>query len=691
QKGKDSFARPYIDMALIYLKQNKEEKAEKVVLEALSLCPDNKKSHSTLGFIYLQKGIIFFLSKNLRLAKKYFVLSLREQKFIPGDYLAILYFHLAMVLTIEKRPRLAKVMFNAAFKEPGIQDLAWCYAPCKEETSVRDVLGSLAADSKYSCRERMLAAKFIKENEPGYAGILAEDLKKAAISELQEVNEKTSREHIIIARVLAPDSQEILRVEKITTKFKKACQSQANNDIARAKALFNQIAQELGGLPSGTRLANRLEILEKEHDAAVLLAGKFQEAGELIRLASLQENKGKIIKAHNNFTKAVLLLKGLKRQGVLELNQIANQGAQRTEGKIDIEYVRPEQEVSFKQGNGVVEEEVETRNTKSAQHNVTYDVYLTEDVVGWINRFWFSDRGQFLRILAPLKKIRNAAAHLSLSKDPFPDKYKEVTLYRFKQKNYRVIYILTNDKKCIVLAIGNRQDIYRNIVMIAETALRYMRGNGNNLTPFSQINKLYGASSPVATFTPEVFSAENRGRPVPGLGSSPVKEKRGLANILTRLFQTYALERRNSKQFLKDIKRSVIFFGSARIGPKEDLYNWVVELSRLVGKACKDKKIQAIITGSGPGLMEAANKGARISGIKSYGLNITISTEQFPNPYADRALYFSYFFTRKIAFLRTAEVIIVLPGGFGTMDELIEALLLKARGRLNNIPIILIN
>jgi len=97
-----------------------------------------------------------------------------------------------------------------------------------------------------------------------------------------------------------------------------------------------------------------------------------------------------------------------------------------------------------------------------------------------------------------------------------------------------------------------------------------------------------------------------------------------------------------------------------------------------------------VITGGGPGVMEAANKGAALAGGKSIGLNIQIPLEQEPNPYTNIKLNFRYFFVRKVMFVKYAVAYIILPGGFGTMDELFESLTLIQTQRIRPFPVILV-
>ncbi|AZV47304.1 TIGR00730 family Rossman fold protein [Nautilia sp. PV-1] len=130
---------------------------------------------------------------------------------------------------------------------------------------------------------------------------------------------------------------------------------------------------------------------------------------------------------------------------------------------------------------------------------------------------------------------------------------------------------------------------------------------------------------------------------------------------------------------LEDIPPAVSIFGSAREKPGHYYYEKATEIS----KGLSDKGY-AIITGGGPGIMEAANKGAKIS----IGLNIELPHEQHTNPYVKIPLKFKYFFTRKVTFLKYSVATVMMPGGFGTLDELSEVLTLVQTKRMSQIPIV---
>jgi len=135
---------------------------------------------------------------------------------------------------------------------------------------------------------------------------------------------------------------------------------------------------------------------------------------------------------------------------------------------------------------------------------------------------------------------------------------------------------------------------------------------------------------------------------------------------------------------LSHIPPSVAIFGSARAKPEDPIYAAATETARLLAKAGF-----GIITGGGPGIMEAANKGAQEGENVSIGCNIELPFEQRPNAYLDISLDFRYFFVRKTMFVKYAEAFVIFPGGFGTMDELFEALTLIQTKKVSHFPVIL--
>jgi uncharacterized protein (TIGR00730 family) len=135
---------------------------------------------------------------------------------------------------------------------------------------------------------------------------------------------------------------------------------------------------------------------------------------------------------------------------------------------------------------------------------------------------------------------------------------------------------------------------------------------------------------------------------------------------------------------LASVDKAVTIFGSARIGPDDPHYQAALETARLLAEAGF-----AVITGAGPGIMEAGNKGARLGGGRSIGCNIELPFEQGANPYVDTLVNFRYFFVRKTMFIKYSVAFVIFPGGFGTLDELFEALTLIQTGKIYRFPVIL--
>jgi len=129
---------------------------------------------------------------------------------------------------------------------------------------------------------------------------------------------------------------------------------------------------------------------------------------------------------------------------------------------------------------------------------------------------------------------------------------------------------------------------------------------------------------------------------------------------------------------------SVSIFGSARTGPRHRYYRHGIDVARALSDAGF-----SIITGGGPGIMEAANRGASRGAGRSIGLNIRLPYEQDANGHADTVIHFNYFFARKVMFVKYACGFVALPGGFGTLDEIFEALTLKQTGKIHDFPVVL--
>jgi uncharacterized protein (TIGR00730 family) len=150
-----------------------------------------------------------------------------------------------------------------------------------------------------------------------------------------------------------------------------------------------------------------------------------------------------------------------------------------------------------------------------------------------------------------------------------------------------------------------------------------------------------------------------------------------------RIFRIMA-EFVESIEALSKVKNAVTIFGSARVKPEDKYYQMTEILGRLLAQ-----NGFSVITGGGPGIMEAANKGAAEANGKSIGMNIRLPFEQKPNPYANIHLDYKYFFIRKVMFVKYALAYVILPGGYGTMDEFFEALTLIQTKRVKSFPLIL--
>ncbi|MCM8792288.1 MAG: TIGR00730 family Rossman fold protein [Candidatus Omnitrophica bacterium] len=138
-------------------------------------------------------------------------------------------------------------------------------------------------------------------------------------------------------------------------------------------------------------------------------------------------------------------------------------------------------------------------------------------------------------------------------------------------------------------------------------------------------------------------------------------------------------------EMLSKVEKAISIFGSSRMSPVNRYYKLAEQTAYLLAK-----EGYAIITGSGPGIMEAANKGAKRAGGLSIGLNIQIPQEQKPNRYVDTILEFRYFFVRKVMFVKYAKAFVIMPGGYGTLDEFTEAINLIQTKRIPEFPVVLL-
>ncbi len=135
---------------------------------------------------------------------------------------------------------------------------------------------------------------------------------------------------------------------------------------------------------------------------------------------------------------------------------------------------------------------------------------------------------------------------------------------------------------------------------------------------------------------------------------------------------------------LADLDRAVAIFGSARTPENDPYYKGARHTAKLLAEAG-----YSIITGGGPGIMEAANRGARDGKGRSIGCNIELPFEQKPNPYVDTLVNFRYFFVRKTMFIKYSSAFVIFPGGYGTLDELLEAIELIQTGKISHFPVVL--
>lgn len=175
------------------------------------------------------------------------------------------------------------------------------------------------------------------------------------------------------------------------------------------------------------------------------------------------------------------------------------------------------------------------------------------------------------------------------------------------------------------------------------------------------------------------MSITKKGKPLKGWNEIKANDSWALFKIMSEFVQGY--------ENMAKIGPCVSIFGSARTNPEEKYYKMAVEIAERISE-----QGYGIITGGGPGIMEAGNKGAHNAGGTSVGLNIHLPFEQHHNPYIDddKNLNFNYFFVRKVMLVKYSQGFVVMPGGFGTLDELFEAITLIQTKKIDPFPIILV-
>ncbi len=164
-----------------------------------------------------------------------------------------------------------------------------------------------------------------------------------------------------------------------------------------------------------------------------------------------------------------------------------------------------------------------------------------------------------------------------------------------------------------------------------------------------------------------------------------VRRSQSSAREAWRMFEIIA-EFVTATERLQTIQPAVAIFGSARMTPEHPYYRTAEDIARRLSDAGF-----SVISGGGPGIMEAANKGAFAGTSPSVGLNILLPHEQGGNPYQDVSHTFQHFFARKVMFVKLSCAFVMMPGGFGTLDELMEVLTLVQTGKIRKVPVILVN
>jgi len=228
-----------------------------------------------------------------------------------------------------------------------------------------------------------------------------------------------------------------------------------------------------------------------------------------------------------------------------------------------------------------------------------------------------------------------------------------------------------------------------------------LRNQATALIQHERVQTTVPKAKELRPFVERLISVAKRSLSAPKEGTHGINARRRVSRdiadreVVTKLFDTiapryvdraggYTRMLRLGFRRLSHVGKAVSIFGSARTSADDPMYQAACDVARELGHHG-----YAIITGGGPGIMEAGNRGAREAGVPSIGLDIELPNEQFENRYVDLALEFHYFFTRKVMFVRYASAFIVFPGGFGTLDELFEAATLRQTEKIRHFPIVL--
>ncbi|TWG89235.1 hypothetical protein L602_000100001250 [Cupriavidus gilardii J11] len=193
-------------------------------------------------------------------------------------------------------------------------------------------------------------------------------------------------------------------------------------------------------------------------------------------------------------------------------------------------------------------------------------------------------------------------------------------------------------------------------------------------------------ASPAEPATANKTARANPRKMIPSLRAL-ADEDRATAKKARASWQMFTImaEFIEATEYLSEVRPAVSIYGSARLREDSPYYQQTIDIARLFSDAGF-----AVISGGGPGIMEAANKGAHAGKSASVGLNIELPHEQQGNPYQDIAMRFRHFFTRKVTFVKNSDAFIVMPGGFGTLDELAEVLTLVQTGKSRAVPVVMV-